>query len=302
MALMHKHLDTAPPRPEQLLRARSWLCSSSLKHNLVAKALQVGADVAHFDLEDSVPAPLKGAARSALARQFKRPIKLPTAIRLNSVTSPDGLRDLLFLLEHRIGADVVILPKFSLASDLPVTARVLLEHFPQTKVFGIVEMAQTLHELRSVSVAPPGLAGLIFGAADFANDLGVELETANWSYVKYDIALTARRLGLQAIDSPCFQLDDPARLEAELTEAKQLGFAGKIAIHPSQVATINAFFSPSPKAELKARRLIRLHERATSAGIVTLDQQMVGPPFVKSARRLLSVAAGLRGARRTQSR
>jgi (S)-citramalyl-CoA lyase len=274
---------------------RSWLCASAFTAHLADKARAVAADVAHFDLEDSVPADRKAAARLALQARFAARPEVATAIRINSLSTAEGLKDLLFLLDQEITPDILVLPKAVLPNDLSLAAGLLAERgIASVQLFAIIETVASLWALRGLTSAPPGLAGLIFGAADFRADLGVPPTVTDLRFVQQDIALAARRFGLAAIDSPCFQLDDPAALARELDDARALGFSGKIAIHPGQVAAINQRFTPSREAVDDARRLVAASDRDPSQPILRVDNQMVGPPFVKYARHVLAAAGSAR--------
>jgi len=275
------------------LQTRSWLCASAFTSHLADKALAVAADVAHFDLEDAVPADRKAAARAALCMRFGALPDVTTAIRVNSLSTAEGVKDLLFLLEHEITPDLLVLPKVVLPNDVDLAAALLAERgLAHVRIFAIIETVASLWSLRTMARAPTGLSGLIFGAADFRADLGVPPSVTDLRFVQQDIALAARRFGLAAIDSPCFQLDDPERLAHELDDARALGFAGKIAIHPRQVAAINQRFTPSPEAIDDARRLVAACDRDPGHAILRVDDEMVGPPFVKYARGVLDRAGG----------
>jgi citrate lyase beta subunit len=274
---------------------RSWLCASAFTAPLAEKAGAVGADLALFDLEDSVPADRKAAARQALQSHMALPVEVATAVRINVVSSSDGLKDLLFLLDHGIVPDALLLPKVGLPEEIALVWALLAERGAiATRIFAIIETVRSLWSLRTLSAAPPGLAGLIFGAADFAADLGVPPTVTDLHFVKQEIALAARRFGVAAIDSPCFELRDRGRLELEIQEARRLGFAGKIAIHPSQIAAINQAFLPSEQAVESARKLVDAADQASGRAILRVDDEMVGPPFVKYARQVLASAGPAR--------
>jgi citrate lyase beta subunit len=273
------------------MQTRSWLCASAFTAHLADKALGAGADLALFDLEDSVPADRKDEARTALLARFRDRPGLATAVRINSLSSYDGLKDLLFLLDHAIVPSVLLLPKTVLPNDVSLAAALLAERAVHgVQIFAIIETVSSLWSLRTMTSAPPGLSGLIFGAADFRADFGVPPTVTDLRFVQQDISIAARRFGLAAIDSPCFQLEDPARLEVEIDEARALGFTGKIAIHPRQVETINRRFMPSPEAVDDARRLVAASERDPSCAILRVNDEMVGPPFLKYARGVLDSA------------
>ncbi len=269
------------------LRIRSWLCASALKGDLARKALQVSADIAHLDLEDAVPDALKDKVRRILPDFFATPCGVPVALRINPLHTLDGLRDLLFVADHGLNPDVLILPKIVAPGDIS-QARAVIDQAGLfgVRLFGAVESVRTLWDLRSTPHLP-GLDGLIFGAADFAADVGVSLEDNDFAAIRQEIVLIARRLGVAAIDSPCFRLDSEAALNDELRLARRVGFDGKIAIHPAQVAAINASFEPTEKDLDKAREILRMHDGNPQNVIFNLDGAMIGPPLIRQARRLL---------------
>lgn len=271
------------------MRMRSWLCAPALRSNLLEKALEAHADIALFDLEDSVPADRKEAARAHLSHHFAAPMGIASAIRLNGLRTYDGLKDLLFLVDRAVVPEFLVLPKALLPGDPILAASVFAQRGLRTPaIFCVIETAQSLWSLRSSGGFPGGLGGLIFGAADFAADLGVPPLHADLRLVRQEIALTARRLGVVAIDSPCFQLRSEVRVRREGRAARGLGFHGKIAIHPAQVTPINELFTESEQAVDHARRLVERFESNPDSAIQQFDDAMVGPPFIRYARSILS--------------
>jgi (S)-citramalyl-CoA lyase len=270
------------------VRVRSWLCASALNVDLAAKAAACGADVIHFDLEDAVASSYKARARRQLRARLGAGLDRPTAVRLNGLRTLEGLRDLVACAELDTLPDVVILAKASLPGDVELAAEIL---GPRVALYPVIESASSLCELRDLTTAPPGLSGVIFGIADFAVDMGVDPRRAEFPHVKRELVLLARRLGVRAIDAPCFSLRDPDRLRAELSEISDVGFDGKIALHPSQVAPINEFFTPAPEALFEAQRVIDAHAGNPDGSVLTLDDEMVGPPHIAHARRVLRAAS-----------
>jgi citrate lyase beta subunit len=268
---------------------RSWLCAPALHSKLPEKATETSADIALFDLEDSIPLASKDAARAALRARFQERPLVTTAVRVNSLATFEGLKDLLLLAELDIAPDIVLLPKALLPGEVTLISSLLAERGMQSvQIFAIIETVDSLWSLRSLNQSPKGLRGLIFGAADFAADVGVSLRAIDLRFARQEIVLAARRFGVAAIDSPCFHLRDQAALEAETRAACDLGFAGKIAIHPDQIATINKVFTPSSKALDEARSVIAAAERQPDQSILRRDDEMVGPPLIKYARKVLS--------------
>lgn len=268
---------------------RSWLCAPALNSKLLAKAQEVEADVAVLDLEDSIPLADKDAARQSLCAHYETPPQVTTSIRINSLRTQAGLKDLLFLVEQGIVPDILQLPKAHLPSEVELAASVFEERgLGPVCIFAIIETVESLWTLRKLEEAPPGLTGLIFGAADFAADMGVQPTCADLRFARQEITLASRRFCVPAIDAPCFHLRDESRLDCETQAACDLGFVGKIAIHPTQVPTINKLFTPSPEALDHARKLLAASERDPNSSILRVGDGMVGPPFLKYARQVLS--------------
>ena len=268
---------------------RSWLCASALRSNLLDKARETGADIAVIDLEDAVPAGSKQAARLALKSHFDQPARARIAVRINSLATYQGLSDLLYLLDERIEPDFLILPKAILPAEITLATALLEERgLADVGILAIIETASSLCSLRALTSKPPRLAGLMFGAADFATDLGVALEDADLRFARQEIVLAARRLGTTAIDSPCFAIRDVEQLAHETRDGRLMGFVGKVAIHPSHVAAINSSFSPSPQVLDRARRLVAAARHDPDNAVFAVDNQMVGPPFVKYAEHVLA--------------
>jgi citrate lyase subunit beta/citryl-CoA lyase len=118
-------------------------------------------------------------------------------------------------------------------------------------------------------------------------------------YTMSRIVLVARAAGLDAIDSPCFDLDQPERLEAHTRIGADLGFDGKALIHPSQIEVANRCFTPSPEAVAEARRVLAAYEEAEKGGrgALALAGRFVDAVHVRMARDTLARArlAGVLG-------
>ncbi|QPQ54242.1 CoA ester lyase [Allosphingosinicella flava] len=267
---------------------KSWLCASALKAGLSEKASDRGADAVLYDLEDSVPIHQKEEARRELVRLLGEPQPVKVAVRINGVRTEEGLKDVLALLERAGSIDSILLPKARLPGDVEFLHALLAEVQQAIPIFAIVESVASLWDLRHLNQKPEGLAGLVFGSADFATDLGIALDGANLTYAKSEIAFTARRLGITAIDSPCFRIDDPDLLKHELNDAKSLGYSGKIAIHPGQIPLINAIFTPTEAEMERAAMVLDALRRGDHGGIARIGSAMVGPPFAKHASRILA--------------
>jgi citrate lyase beta subunit len=269
------------------MQTRSLLCASALNAKLFQKAHDSGADVVHLDLEDSVAPALKERARAEALRRVANHPGCRMAVRLNSLSSGTGLRDLLAFAESPSCPEILILSKAMIARDACLARSLLAARHPDVRLFAVVESPAALHELRALAARPEFLRGVIFGAADYAAELGLSLGSADLTHALRELALCARGLGLELLDSPCFDLENSATLQAELRLAKSLGYQGKIAIHPAQVAPINQAFAPCARELEEARSLLELARSRADVPIRNLEGRMVGPPAVRHATELL---------------
>lgn len=272
---------------------RSMLMTSALDPRQYRAALQSGADVCTLDLEDSVPPARRGVARQHASRLFEGPrSKSVRALRINSMRTPDGLRDILALTCSTAPPDALLVPKVNCAHDLRILSDMLGDQLADIPFLVTIETAAGLAAVEEIATATPRVRALIFGAADFAAELGVSLEWEPLVYARSRIVAAAASAAIPAIDAPTFDLGSDVGLKIDVNRSRQLGFQGKAAIHPCQLAVINEGFTPLPAEVERARRIVEMvDERKGHTGV--LDGQMVGPPMVAAARRLLRRAKAL---------
>ncbi|HEX9924505.1 MAG TPA: CoA ester lyase, partial [Anaerolineae bacterium] len=166
------------------------------------------------------------------------------------------------------------------------------------RLLALIETALGVLNLAEIAQASPRLEALMFGAEDLAGDLGAQRTRAGWEvfYARSAVVTAAAAFGLQAIDMVFVDLQDLEGLAAEATLARQLGYEGKMAIHPRQVEVLNRVFAPSPAEIERAQRLVKAHaaHQAAGAGAFELDGKMVDLPVVRMAERVLEKARAAR--------
>jgi (S)-citramalyl-CoA lyase len=144
--------------------------------------------------------------------------------------------------------------------------------------------------VEAIADATPRLVGLMLGAADMAADLGAETSWAPLAFARSRLVAACARAGITPIDAPFFDIRDEAGLEHEVAAAVALGFAAKAAIHPGQIAAINAALTPTQEAVERARAVLAENAK----GVGTVDGQMIDEAVARKARRILA-AAGVAG-------
>ncbi len=267
----------------------------------IEKSAELNVDSIIADLEDAVALSQKQVARSTIVESFQRIDFGPTErlIRINPVGTPFWQDDLDQTIVAR--PDGYVLPKIESAAQVQAVAHrvAALENRHGFQVGGIKLLAQmetAMGVINAVEIAQADnrLDGLLFGAEDLAADMGAQRTKEGWEilYARGAITTVAAAFGLPAIDTVYIDLADTDGLAAECQLARSMGFSGKLAIHPKQVAVINQGFLPSDQEVAYAERVIAGFEReqAAGAGVFELDGRMIDMPIVLAARNIVKTA------------
>lgn len=270
---------------------RSWLCLPTLKSNLHEIILSLNPDILHLDLEDSILESRKQEARDVIRALDLKKYHKPFAVRINALSSSHGLDDLQFIKKYKPNIDILILPKVECNRDVEIVGDNLSAHYNNLKIFAVIESLKGLKNIENICTNGRHLSGLIFGAADMFCEIGSGMYRNNKSldFIRYEIAKAAHATKLVAIDSPCFKLANQDSLKSELDYAKELGYSGKIAIHPNQVDMINSVFEYS-KEEIEIANSIANEIDFNIAAVQKINGYMVGPPFRKMAKKILETS------------
>ncbi|QDX24719.1 CoA ester lyase [Sphingomonas suaedae] len=275
------------------MRLRSLLFVPGDRPDRMEKALGTGADALILDLEDSVTPERKDAARAAVADFLARHHEgIARWVRINPLDSGMAQDD----LAAARGADGIVLPKSATGADVAaldamlggVAARILpIATETPAAIFG----------LGSYIGCSPRLAGITWGAEDLPAAIGAQSsrETDGSYTPPYEMirALTlfgAHAAGVAPIETVYPDFRDLDGLAAYCARAMRDGFAGMMAIHPAQVAVINAAFTPSEQAVAHARAVVAAFAANPGAGALQLDGKMIDAPHLKAARALLARA------------
>lgn len=272
-----------PPHPQP----RTYLFVPGTRPERFAKALASGADCVLLDLEDAVAAGDKPQAREFIAQWFVGAApgdRARIAVRINDAGSAYFGDDLHAL--HACGCTQVVLPKAEESWQVAAVTTAI----PGVQVLALIESARGVAHVDEVATTL-GVTRLLFGTLDFALDLDIDIsdDASGLAYAAGRIAIASRVAGLPApVAGVTPRLDDGARLLADLAQARRLGFAAKLCIHPSQISPVHAALRPSEQALDWARRV--LVADAASPGAARLDGHMVDRPVVLQAQRTLALA------------
>jgi len=255
-----------------------------------ARAFAAGADAVCLDLEDAVAPAAKDEGRAqvvALLGSATTDLRCMT-VRLNDVKTEAGERDLLALCERGLTPAALLLPKVRSAGEVRRVHGLLASRSLSPQLIPLIETAAGLTQAVGIA-AGPGVGALLFGGADLSADLGCALEWEPLLYARSRVVHAAAAAGIVAIDMPCLVLDDAVRLEEDCRRARALGFSGKAAIHPAQIAVIHASFTPSQAETELARRIVNA-AAAASRGVVVVDGRMVDAAVIRNARRTIHLS------------
>ncbi|NMO13937.1 CoA ester lyase [Pyxidicoccus fallax] len=267
---------------------RSILFTPALAVDRFARGQQSGADISLVDLEDSVAASHKDAARQQAESFFSAPRGSSSrlAVRINAVTRPEGMRDLLALRNYAVKPDAVLVPKVESPRDLEIVEQVLGPACAQVDLLALVETPRGVENVHAIARATPRLKALVFGSADYSFSIGASLSWEPLHYARAQLVSAARGANVQVVDSPLFDMADVEGLRNECRLARSMGFSGKAAVHPRQVDIINEAFSPDENTLRKARKIVK-ESQARDFNICVVEGTMMGAPFVEAAKRTL---------------
>jgi len=268
---------------------------------MIHKSSSLDTDSIILDLEDAVPVAEKETAR-IFVRDSVELVKRGGAdvyVRVNALSSGLVQKDLDMAI--REGLDGIVLPKCETRADILKIEDLIrekeVEQNVEAGVIGILPLLETAKGVLSaydIASASSRVIALGFGAVDYTRDMRVAIskEGVELLYPRSHIAVASRAAGIQAVDSPWIDILDKEGLTKDSSLARQLGFNGKMLIHPSQIDVVNRIFSPS-EAEIEyARKIVAAHEQAQARGVgaTSLDQKMIDIATFRQAQELLMLA------------
>jgi citrate lyase subunit beta / citryl-CoA lyase len=287
---------------------RSELTCPGHSRKMMDKAAASDADEVIFDLEDACAVSQKDAARSEVARAFREISFVGgkvRAYRVNGVDTPWCYRDLVDVLEAA-GArvDAVVVPKVRNPADVHFVDRLITQiEWAKRLAVGrirlevLIETAGALIEAPAIARSSPRLDALIFGIADFAGDVGARDFKSDrgglFANARAQLLIAARSAGLDAIDSVTVQFKDLEQVEADARSAARLGFDGKWAIHPAQLAPIHSAFTPTAEEVERAARVVEAYgkaDREQGLGAIVVEDEMVDAATLRVEERKLAIA------------
>lgn len=241
------------------------------------KAVAAGADAVIVDLEDAVAPGDKEAARAHLLGWLDA--VRPVWVRINAAGSPWFDADV--ALAAHPGVAGIVLPKAEQVGDLATVAAA-----GARAILPLVESALGLWHAHALAGAP-GVQRLVFGAIDFAADLGLVETRDSLLHARSQLVLASRVAGIAApVDGVTTAIDDAALVQDDAQHARTLGFGAKLCIHPKQVGAVHAAFMPTPEQVAWAGRVQAAYHAAGGAAAL-VDGKMIDRPVLLLAEHIL---------------
>jgi citrate lyase subunit beta/citryl-CoA lyase len=268
----------------------------------IDKAGRSGADAVQLDLEDSVPADEKSAARAALAEAVPqlRQYAVDVLVRVNrplTLAIPD------IQAAVRSGVDAISLPKVASADHVRLLDEVIAEEEQlcgsamRTRLIVIVESPEAFGQMEAIAKASPRIVAMMLGSEDFALECGAAADEDVLQVPKQAMLIAARaaRVAPLGYIGSVADFRDLGAFRAMVKRSRRFGFQGGTCVHPSQVSVLNEEFGVSPEEATHAQRVLDAYQSAVAAGrgALLLDGRMVDSPMVERARRVLDRAAAI---------
>ena len=279
------------PEPSVCPR-RSFIFTPGLRPEMYPKALATGADIVCVELEDGIAPRDKPAARANAMKLFESPQAddgVERVVRINSLREGFGMADVQAVLATDTPPPALMLPKVRTPDEVALLDDLLSERGHDTRLHVIIETNAGLEAAYDIAHCSPRIDALFFGGVDMAAELRCENAWEPLLYARSRVVHAAAGAGLDAIDVPWLDLEDPEGMERAAIQARELGFSGKGAVHPRQIAALNAVFTPSAERIARARHIIAEFE-AADTGLVVIDGKLVEKPVLREMHRIVAIA------------
>lgn len=284
---------------------RSLLYTPGNDARKIEKTLTLESDGVIFDFEDAVSPDQKPAARATVAqflRGHERSGRKELLVRVNQITTDLGIQDLLAVVPSR--PDTLIIPK-ACPRDI-ITADVIISGLEASLclepnsvgMIPLIETAEGLELVAEIIKAAPRITGVQLGAEDLTKELGITRTKAGAeiAYARNRLTIAGRAWGIDVIDTPFADYKDEPGLIADIAYCKSIGMTAKTAIHPGQIAHINAAFTPTEAEVAEAQAIVEAYAEAVAKGVgaCSFNGKMIDVPIAERAQKILDKAARIR--------
>lgn len=280
---------------------RSLLFAPGNHARRVEKALTLDADVVILDLEDAVAVSEKPSTRPLVVEALQKPRSCLGYVRVNAFDTPFCYEDLKAVVQK--GVDGIVLPKVESATHVQCIDWLMTQLECERGIkegaidlLPIIETGKGVSALKEICCASPRVNRLSFGAGDYSLDMNMRwtIGEREMDHARASVAVESRAAGLEPpLDTVFIHLGEIDALKSSTELARDMGFQGKLCIHPEQVPVVNAVFTPPDEEIAKAKRYVEAFEAAEASGSASIqvDGYFIDYPIVERARRILAIAA-----------
>jgi citrate lyase beta subunit len=275
------------PRPR-----RSFIFTPGLRPDMFPKALASGADIVCVELEDGIAPKHKAEARQKALSLFEQPQVddgVERIVRINSMRERFGIEDVEAVLATDTPPPALMMPKVRTSDEVVMLDQLLTEAGHTTRLHVIIETNEGLEAAFEIARCSDRIDAMFFGGVDMAAELRCQNTYESMIYARSRVVHASAAAGLDVIDVPFLDLDDPDGMRVEAEKVRDLGFAGKGSVHPKQIAALNEVFTPTEAQITRARRIIAEFE-AADTGLVVIDGKLIEKPVLRDMYRIVAIA------------
>jgi len=271
---------------------RSFIFTPGLRPDMYPKALASGADIVCVELEDGIAPKDKAEAREKALALFEQPQPddgVERIVRINSMRERFGIEDVNAILASKTPPPALMMPKVRTPDEVIILDQLLTEAGHETRLHVIIETNEGLEAAFEIAKCSDRIDAMFFGGVDMAAELRCQNNYDALLYARSRVVHASAAAGLDVIDVPYLDLDDPDGMRVEAERVRDLGFSGKGSVHPKQIAALNEVFTPSEAQITRARRIISEFEKANT-GLVVIDGKLIEKPVLRDMYRIVAIA------------
>ena len=271
---------------------RSFIFTPGLKPEMFPKAIKSGTDIVCVELEDGIAPQDKDLARKLAIKLFETKQNndgIERILRINSLREKFGIEDVQAILNTNTPPPALMIPKVKSSEEIVLLDNLLTEKRHNCRLHIIIETNEGLEKAYDIANCSNRIDALFFGGVDMSAELRCENKWEPLLYARSRIVHAASSAGIDAIDVPFLDLDDPEGMKKEAIKAKELGFSGKGSIHPKQIPILNEVFTPSEEVIQRAKKITSTFEKANT-GLVVIEGKLIEKPVLREMYRILAVA------------
>ena len=271
---------------------RSFIFTPGLRPDMYPKALASGADIVCVELEDGIAPKDKAEARKNALALFEQPQAddgVERIVRINSMRERFGIEDVNAIIASKTPPPALMMPKVRTPDEVVILNQLLTEAGHDTRLHVIIETNEGLEAAYEIAKCSDRIDAMFFGGVDMAAELRCQNNYDSLVYARSRVVHASAAAGLDVIDVPYLDLDDPDGMRREAERVRDLGFSGKGSIHPTQIAAINEVFTPSEVQIVRAHRVIAEFEKADT-GLIVIDGKLIEKPVLREMYRIVAIA------------